>query len=399
MRSFVLAALSALTLGCAAPVLAMTAATPSTIPDLSGWVGAQGEPGPAAWRHAEHVPIADEIQPGHNLPAPVKTTVFIGYTQQALWLRFVAIDPHPGDIRVKYRTRDNFDNNDDYVGLIFNPFNDTQWGYEFFCNAGGTELDSYRQQGNEYSSFDAIWSCNARRTPNGYVVVMKIPFRSIKFPHSGNPQTWRMVFFRNWARSVRHQIIQMHLDFNNNCVMCQAQTFRTETPINAHGTNLQIIPAATLQQTDQRPDPSSGLKHGSPEIKGGLDARWTIRPDLEWSATLNPTFSEVAPDVLQPTFNRPFAIDYPENRPFFMQGTWVFNTPNDFVDTRQIADPQWATKLVGQIDANALGALYADDSITNILLPGQQSSALQSFDFSTRDALLRYRYDSTNDTS
>jgi len=387
-------------LACAAPpaVLAAPTAT-STIPDLSPWTGHDGRPGPSAWRHAMRVAVADEIGPAHNAPAPVHTTVYVGYTANALWLRFVARDPHPDRIRVKYRNRDSFDNNDDYVGLLFSPFDDGQWAYEFFCSAGGTELDAYRQGNNEYASFDAIWGCRARRTARGYTVVMKIPFKSIKFPHSGKPQTWRMVFFRNWARNVRHQIDQMHFDYNDGCFVCQAPRYRTATPVETHGSNFQLIPAATLVQSDQRAGPGQALEHGSPQLKGGLDARWTIRPDLEWSATLNPTFSEVAPDVLQPTFNRRFAINYPENRPFFKQGTWVFNTQADLVDTRQIADPHWATKLVGQLGANAMGVLAANDAITNILLPGQQSSSLQSFDFGTRDALLRYRYDTSGDSS
>lgn len=372
---------------------------PPVIPDISAWVQGHGWPGPKAWRHAAKVSIATEIEPGHDLPAPVKTLVSIGYTQRNLWLRFIAEDPHPENIRIKYRTHDNLNGNDDYVGLLFSPFNDPQWGYEFFCNAGGTEMDAYRQQGNEYTSFDAIWSCRAHVTSHGYVVTIKLPLSSIKFPHSAHPQHWRMLFFRNWARNVRHQIADIHFDYNNNCLLCQARVFRTATPIQSRGSPLQIIPAATVQQTDQRPDPASGLQHGSPQVKGGLDARWTIRPDLEWSATLNPTFSEVAPDVLQPTFNRRFAINYPENRPFFKQGTWVFNTVADLVDTRQIADPHWATKLVGQIGAHALGVLVANDSLTNILLPGQQSSQLQSFDFSTRDALMRYRFDTSGDNS
>ncbi|HEX5314285.1 MAG TPA: DUF5916 domain-containing protein, partial [Gammaproteobacteria bacterium] len=296
-----------------------------------------------------------------------------------------------------------------YVGIIFSPFNDTQWGYEFFCSTGATEFDEFRQQGNEYSSFDAIWYCKAGLTEDGYEVVMQIPFRSLKFPHSDRPQTWRMLFFRNWARTVRHQITQVPINYNSNCLLCDSEIVRTATPIHSSGANLQIIPAATIARTDTRTRPSSGLVAGSPQISGGLDARWAIRPDLEWSATLNPDFSQVAPDVLQSTVNERFALFYPENRPFFEEGTWVFNTPgfnygeqdgnNQFVDTRQIADPHWASKVVGQIGSNALGALVADDSITNILMPGPVQSNLQSFDFGTRDALLRYRQDFPGNSS
>ncbi len=376
---------------------------PAVIPDLTPWVGSDGQPGVAAWHHAAHLSVDTEISPGHNLPAPVETTVSVGYTRNALWLRFVANDPNPDSVRIRYRRHDRLDNDDDYVGIIFSPFNDTQWGYEFFCSAGGTELDAFRQQGSEYGSFDAVWYCDAQLTSHGYIVTMQIPFSSVKFPHSDEPQTWRLLVFRSWTRSIRHQLAQVRFNYNTDCTLCQAQIVRTATPIRSPGANVQIIPAATISRTDKRAGPMSNLEAGSPQISGGLDARWAIRPDLELSATINPNFSQVAPDVLKPTVNQRFAIYYPENRPFFEEGTWVFNTPgfnfgafgddNRFVDTRQIADPHWATKVVGQVGNQAIGALFADDSITNILLPGEQNSTLQSFNFSTRDALLRYRYD------
>ncbi|HEX7340941.1 MAG TPA: DUF5916 domain-containing protein [Rhodanobacteraceae bacterium] len=375
---------------------------PQTIPSLSAWVGPDGKPTAAAWQHAARFAVDNEVQPGHNTPAPVRTDVDVGYTHDALWLRFVAQDPHPADIHVKFRQHDGFDNNSEYVGVIFSPFNDTQWGYEFFCSAGATEMDMFRQQGHEYASFDAIWYCRAQRTSTGYVVTMQIPFRSLKLPHSDAPQTWRLMLFRNWARRVRHQITQIKLDYNSNCMLCDAQVVRTATPIGTTGGGFQIMPQASVARTDARPAPGLPMRQGKLKASGGINARWAIRPDLVWSATLKPNFSQVAPDVLQPTINQRFALYYPENRPFFMEGTWVFNAPgfnggngatNQFVDTRQIADPHWATKVVGQVGGNAIGALVADDSLTNILMPGRVSSQLHSFNFQTRDGLLRFRHD------
>ncbi len=394
-----------LVFAASAPVLATTTtAPPATIPLLAPWLGANGKPTAATWRHAARFAVDNEIQPGHNVPAPVQTEVFAGYTKTALWLRFVARDPHPTNIRIKYRQHDDFDNGDEYVGIIFSPFNDTQFAYEFFCSAGGTEMDMFRQQNQEYSAYDAIWNCHAHLTPHGYIVVMEIPFSSLKLPHSSQPQTWRILLFRNWARKVRRQITQVKLNYDSNCLLCDAEPVRTATPIASPSRNFQIIPSLTISRSDQRADPSAPLKHGSPAFHGSLDARWAIRPDLELAAALDPNFSQVAPDVLKPTVNQRFAIFYPENRPFFRRGTQVFNTSGfalgtdygsdeSLVDTRQIADPHWATKVDGQIGSNVLGALVADDSITNILLPGQQGSSLKSFDFATRDGLARYRYD------
>jgi len=326
-------------------------------------------------------------------------------------VRFSAHDPNPGAVVAHYREHDNLaSNSEDFVGLYFSPFNDTQWAYEFFCTAGGVEFDAFRQGGNEYSSFNAVWTCRARRTDSGYVVVMRIPFGSIKFPHKSGPQTWRMLFLRNWPRNLRHQLSSRKMNYNSKCTLCVAQVVHTQTPVTAKPANIQLIPAVTAQRTDTRGSGATGLRNGSPEIKGSLDARWILRPNLEWAATINPNFSQVAPDVLQLSVNRQFAIFYSENRPFFQQGTQVFNTPGirqggdtfrasgELADTRAIADPGWATKLVGQVGSNAIGVLAANDSTTDIVNPGIQGSSIQSFDFGSRDALLRYRYDVVNST-
>ena len=381
------------------------AATP-VIPDLTPWLQKNAEPGKSAWQHAAHFSISYEISPGHNIPAPVSTAVDAGYTADALWLRFEAQDPHPNDIGLRYREHDNISSNfDDFVGVFLSPFDDAQWSYEIFCTAGGTEYDAFRQQNNEYSSWDAVWSCSAARTASGYQVIMRIPLASIKFPHSPNPQRWGLIYFRSWPRNVRYQLFSRPLNFDSNCTLCSMQTVRTAAPIKTSPADIQLIPAVTVIRTDSKNGTSEGLQQGSPKLKASLDARWVLRPDLEWSATINPNFSQVAPDVLQLSANRQFALFYQENRPFFEQGTQVFNTPSlrfssdlfnpsgTLVDTLSINDPRFATKLVGQVGANVIGALATEDSETSILLPGRQTSTSQTFDFSTRDELLRYRYD------
>ncbi len=391
-----------------------SAKAPVTIPNLTPWIASSGRPAAAAWLHAAQFSLDNEFRPGRNLPAPVATKVSVGYSRTALWLHYVAYDPRPANIGAKYRRRDNFSPSvEDYVGLILVPSADPQWGYQFVCTASGTEGDVLHRQINKSFTFDAIWYCNARLTKRGYVVTLRIPFRSLNFPHSDKPQTWRIFLYRSWPRALRHWMSQSRFNYNDNCRrLCQTEIVRTATPIQTHGENLQIIPQVTLARSDMRATPDSGLETENSGLSGGLDARWAIRSDLVWSATLNPNFSQVAPDVLQPTVNQRFALYYPENRPFFNRGTWVFNTfgfnfgqsgplntnfqtgaQNSFVDTRQIADPHWASKVVGEVGSHTFGALLANDSITNILLPGEQTSQLKSFAFGTHDALLRYRYD------
>src|SRR5579883_1059084 len=228
----------------AASATAAPKAIAPVLPELTPWLEKNAEPGPAAWQHAAHFSISYEIDPGHNTPAPVATQVDAGYTAEALWVRFEADDPHPADIGLRYREHDDMASYaDDYIGVFLSPFNDAQWAYEFMCTAGGVEWDAFRQQNNEYASWDAVWSCSASRTATGYRVVMKIPFASIKFPHSPGPQRWGFIFFRNWPRNIRHQLFSQPLDYDSNCTLCSMLPVPTAAPIKASTADFQLIPA------------------------------------------------------------------------------------------------------------------------------------------------------------
>lgn len=256
-------ALCVMAAGLLHPALAASpkAVTP-VIPDLGPWLQKNGEPGEAAWRHAAHFAIPYEISPGHNTPAPVSTQVDAGYTADALWLRFQAEDPHPNDIGRRYREHDDIASYfDDYLGVFLSPFNDAQWTYEILCTAGGAEWDAFRQQNNEYSSWDAVWSCSAARTASGYEVVMRIPFASIKFPHSPDPQRWGLIFYRNWPRNVRHELFSRPLDFDSNCTLCSMESVRTAAAIKTNPADIQLIPAVTVIRTDSRKDEAWSRDH------------------------------------------------------------------------------------------------------------------------------------------
>ena len=67
-------------------------------------------------------------------------------------------------------------------------------------------------------------------------------------------------------------------------------------------------------------DLAGALEEGEGEIEAGLTIRWGFTPNLTLSGTVNPDYSQVEADALQLTVNRPFAIFYPELRPFFMEG-------------------------------------------------------------------------------
>ena len=78
------------------------------VPRLSAAPVIDGKVDEAAWAGAAEYELGYEISPGDNTVPEVKTTARIGYTNDALYVSFIAADPKPGDIRAHLRDRDGF---------------------------------------------------------------------------------------------------------------------------------------------------------------------------------------------------------------------------------------------------------------------------------------------------
>jgi hypothetical protein len=138
------------------------------------------------------------------------------------------------------------------------------------------------------------------------------------------------------------------------------------------------------------------MVNGDPDIELGLTARWGITPNLTLSGTINPDFSQVEADALQLTVNRPFAIFFPELRPFFMEGADFFDTSMNVVYTRMMREPEWGLKLTGKEGDHTVGTYIVEDEITNLIIPGSQSSDFTSIEQPNTATVLRYKYDVGN---
>jgi hypothetical protein len=348
-----------------------------------------------AWEQALKMEVNVEMDPGRNVAAPVTTLAYLTYDDRRLYAAFRANDPNPAAIRANLADRDTAFR-DDFVGLIFDTFNDERRGYELFVNPLGVQMDlalDETQDEEEDPAWDAIWDSAGRIDDQGYVVEMAVPFSSLRFQRSAGEQTWGLVPFRSYPRSLRHQITAVPLAPDDDCILCQMPKvtgFAGVTP----GRNVEIDPTATARRTDVRQDfPAGPLAAGDAEADLGLTARWGITPNLTLSGAVNPDFSQVEADVVQLDVSTQFALFFPEKRPFFLEGADFFDTPFDVVHTRTVADPAWGVKLTGKEGGNGLGFFVAQDEVTNLLLPSSQFSRNASLDLRTTDAALRYRRD------
>jgi len=347
-----------------------------------------------AWRAVTPLVLAWETFPGNNIEAPVRSEVMLVYDEKNLYLAFKAWDPKPAEIRAHLSDRDKAFS-DDFIGVVFDPFNDERRGFEFFVNPLGVQMDLSNNDvgGFEDETWDTLWSSAGRITPDGYVVEIAIPFGSLRFPKSAGVQTWGLDLVRIYPRSQRHRIGLSRLSRDKDCYICQHAKltgFEGITP----GRNIELDPTVTAQRNDTREAfPAGKVSTGGVKFDPGLSGRWGVTPNLTLNGAVNPDFSQVEADSAQLDINTQFTLFFNEKRPFFLEGADFFQTPLSIVYTRTVSDPIWGVKLTGKEGKNAVGFFSSRDSITNLVIPGSQGSSSASIDRENVSSVVRYRYD------
>jgi hypothetical protein len=328
----------------------------------SGWVGAA-----VAGNFAEHFP-KERAKP------PVESEVWVTYDDEFLYLAFVAYDD-PKTIRASLRDRDELWN-DDYFGILLDTYGDASWAYFLFANALGVQGDTrFSTNAGEDESFDIIYQAEAMITQRGYQIEMAIPFKSLRFPDR-ETQTWRVNFWRTWPRGSRSQHSWAAIDRDDPCFLCQFGTITGLQGVKPGGA-LEIMPAVVASQAGQLrdvDDPHSGIDNENVDGDVSLFVRYPFSSGLTTEAAINPDFSQVESDVAQIDVNTTFALFFPERRPFFQEGSDLFDTHFNVLYTRQINDPLVTGKLIGRQTRNTGAYLGAVDETSPILLPFEEFS-------------------------
>jgi hypothetical protein len=358
-------------------LLAATLAAPVEVRPSTSPIRIDARLDEPAWSAATVIPVAYEWYPSDNIAAPVSTEALVTYDDRNLYVAFRAKDPQPGRIRARYHERDAA-LSDDLVGFFIDPFNDDRRAYQFRINPLGVQIDAINSdvEATEDFTWDGIWDSAGMVMADGYVVEVAVPLQQLRIPSSAGAQTWGFLAIREWPRDVQHRLRSVQTDQNRNCLVCQFQDlhgFDTKTS----GRNIEVTPTLTGTNEDA--------------FDAGVSARWAVTPGTSLQATINPDFSQVEADAAQLDVNTRFALFFPEKRPFFVEASDFFETRLPLVFTRTIADPAGGLKLTGKSGPHLYGALFARDEITNILIPGDESSDVTFINSASTAGFARYR--------
>jgi len=299
--------------------------------------------------------------PKDGSPISQKTEVYLGYTDQNLYVVCVCFDSEPDKIRAHMVRREQI-NEDDQFGFVLDTFSDRKNGLFFYGNPFGVQQDGIWNDFQEPDySYDMLWNSQGKVTSQGFVVWFEIPFRSLRFPR--NPeQTWGIFFERDIRRNFEFSFYP-HISSNTQGWLSQ-ETHADGLKKISPGRNIQFVPYGSLRSFRGLDDRPGGVPHfvgKSFEPRAGLDSKIVLKDSLVFDATLNPDFAQVESDEPQVTVNQRFEVFFPEKRPFFLENAGYFATPINLVFTRRIADPDYGLRLTGKQGPWSIGAFFADD--------------------------------------
>lgn len=293
-----------------------------------------GDLNDAAWKTIE--PTGDFItsSPVFGKSSTHRTEVRITYDNTAIYVGAYMYDK-PENIRRQITARDIIDRQDvDYFVVGFDTYHDRQNAFVFRVTAAGVQGDAKESNGGAVfdQTWDAVWESKTSIKSDGWVAELKIPFSAIRFSKNAE-QKWGLNFAR-FIRKENENSIWNPVNPNINGDVNQWGDWNGLKDITPP-LRLSFLPylsGGVRISPTMRGDVTEFLKSGGMDVKYGLNSGFTL--DL----TLIPDFAQVQSDNVFLNLS-PFQVKFDDYRPFFTEGTELFNKAGLFYSRRIGAAP------------------------------------------------------------
>ena len=305
-----------------------------------------------AWAGAVATTLDLTFLPEFGKTPSRKTEVKVIYDNNAIYIGAKMYDPDPTTINRQLAERDGY-SNADHFAVGFDTYNDDLNGYRFTVSASGVQSDqriSLNSTGD--MSWDAVWQSDVALDKEGWTCEIKIPYSAVRFP-SKEQQDWGLQLIRS-INSTGEYIIWSPVDPNIMGVVNQWGTYTgLENIVPPLRLSFSPYLTAGTQWTPVDEEGETVIYEQNNILNGGLDVKYGINESFTIDATLIPNFGEVQSDNVILNLS-PFEQQFNERRPFFTEGTEIFNQTFNF-----IGDNMFYSRRVGGVPFNYYGAYDA----------------------------------------
>jgi hypothetical protein len=268
-----------------------------------------------AWNYADSTVNFFQFEPYFNQPTSVKTIAKVLSTEEALYCLMICYDGKEY-IQANAGMRDGYTG--DIVSIMLDTFGDKQTAYKFAVNASGVISDSRMLDDarNRDYSWDGIWEGTSEIYDWGFVVEIKIPYKSIKYDK--NLTEWGLDFDR-WRSYNKEDIYWCEYEQSEGQRISKfGKLIFEDFKPTVTGLNLEIYPVGIAKST------YLGDNKYDFDPSAGLDVFYNPSEQLTFLLTANPDFAQIEADPFSFNISR-YESYFSERRPFFTEGNEVFN--------------------------------------------------------------------------
>ena len=273
-----------------------------------------------AWRTA--TPISGFVQrdPNEGQPGTEPTTVRVAYTDDALWIAVRSDDSKANQIAALLSRRDDRSPSDE-VTVMIDSYHDRRTAYTFSVNAAGVKRDVYYYaDGESDDRWDAVWDAKVTIDSSGWSAEFKIPFSQIRFPNVSNH-----TFGFNVTRRLNRTNELLYWRLIPRQASGFVSLFGDLVVDGVHPPRrLEVLPYAAGSSRTRPAEAGNPFQTGTRRSATvGGDFKVGVSSAMTLTGTVNPDFGQVEADPAVVNLSA-FETFYPEQRPFFTEGSDLF---------------------------------------------------------------------------
>ncbi len=283
------------------------------------------------------------------------------YDDNAFYIAGEMHDPHPDSVSYSMSQRDDF-GNADWFNVTIDTYGNKTNGFSFGVTSAGVELDALAFTNYWDESWNAVWRSSVQKRDFGWSFEMKIPFSALRFPNQ-DVQNWNINFVRQ-VRRVRESSTWNPTNPEVFGELTQAGVLNGVEGIKSP-IRLSFTPYVT-GYVENSTDYSTGKQTWKSRVTGGLDLKYGINDAFTLDMTVIPDFGQTRSDN-QILNLGPFEVRYNENRPFFIEGTDLFQIGGVFYSRRIASSPFHEYDIYGDLDDSKGEKVVENPGITQMI--------------------------------
>lgn len=284
------------------------------------------------WTAAEAATNFIITQPEFGLPASKNTVVKIIYDNSAIYIAAYLYDD-PKLIRRQFTLRDGEQRQDvDVFAVSFDTYHDGQNAFMFSVTAANVQSDAKLSGNNTFNNgvdynWDAVWDSHVSIVADGWIVEMKIPYMSLRFAKK-EVQEWGINFYR----SIRRLNESSYWNKVSPTVSGLVNQFGLLTGLESLEPPLRLSFLPYISAGYSTVPTATGTIQNAIH-NGGMDVKYGVNESFTLDMTLVPDFGQTLSDNVILNLS-PYEVQFAENRPFFTEGTELFNKAGIFYSRR-----------------------------------------------------------------